>query len=84
MSKEVTVYTMEYCPFCVRAKDLLKRRAVPFREILVPMDDDAQWDALEKRSGMKSMPMIFNGETLVGGYNELAALDRVDQLASLK
>lgn len=87
MSKEtapITVYTMEYCPYCVRAKELLKRRGIPFKEILVPMDDEAQWDELEKKSGLKTMPQIFHGETLVGGYSELAALDGTDQLASLK
>lgn len=83
MAKPITVYTMEFCPFCTRAKDLLKRRGIPFKEILVPMDDEAQWDELEKKTGMKTMPQIFNGEDLVGGYNELAALDKVDQLASL-
>lgn len=84
MGKDVTVYTMEFCPYCVRAKELLKRRGISFREVLVSMDDDEQWRALEKRSGMKTMPQIFHGEELVGGYTDLAALDQKDQLSSLK
>lgn len=84
MSAKVTIYTMESCPYCLRAKDLMKRRGVEFREVLVPMDDEAQWDELEKRSGMKTMPQIFAGERLVGGFQELAALDQKDQLSSLK
>lgn len=80
----VTVYTMEYCPYCERAKALLKRRGIAFKETLVPNDDDAQWDALFKKSGMRTMPQIFNGESLVGGYQQLAELDEQDQLASLK
>ena len=85
MSKPmVEVFTMQSCPYCVRAKELLKTRGVPFREILVPMDDDAQWDALEKRSGLKTMPQIFQGNQLIGGYNDLAKLDSQDELKSLK
>lgn len=82
--KKVTVYTMESCPYCLRAKDLLKRRGIPFEEILVPMDDDAQWDALFKRSGMQTMPQIFAGDHLIGGYTDLAELDSKDSLVSLK
>jgi glutaredoxin 3 len=81
---KVTVYTMESCPYCLRAKDLLKQRGIAFQEKLLPMDDDGAWEELEKKSGMKTMPQIFSGETLVGGYRELADLDQKDQLASLK
>jgi glutaredoxin len=48
------------------------------------MDDEAQWEALEKRSGMKTMPQIFVGDRLIGGYTDLADLDGKDQLSSLK
>ena len=84
MGVKVTIYTMEFCPFCLRAKDLLKRRGVDFKEVLVPMDDDSQWEELEKRSGMKTMPQIFAGDRLIGGYVDLEALDQTDQLLSLK
>jgi glutaredoxin 3 len=84
MSAKVTVYTMEYCPFCVRAKDLLKRRGIDFKEVMVPMEDEAQWDELEKKSGMKTMPQIFHGDRLIGGFQDLSSLDQKDQLASLK
>jgi glutaredoxin 3 len=81
---KVTVYTMDYCPYCERAKSLLKQRGVAYDEVRVPMDDDAQWDALEKKTGMKTMPQILHGERLIGGYNDLAAIDAKDQLASLR
>jgi len=83
MSK-VTVYTMDHCPYCERAKALLKQRGVEYAEIRVSMDDDSQWEALEKKTGMKTMPQIMNGEILIGGFNDLAAIDQKDQLASLK
>lgn len=81
---QVTVYTMENCPYCTRAKQLLKQRKIPFQEVLVPLDDDAQWDELYKRSGMKTMPQIFHGERLIGGYTDLADLDQKDQLKSIE
>ena len=81
---QVKVYTMKNCPYCERAKSLLKQRGVPFVEELVPYEDEAKWDELEKRTGMKTMPQIFQGERVIGGYSDLAALDGQDQLASLK
>ncbi|MBK9294078.1 MAG: glutaredoxin 3 [Oligoflexia bacterium] len=75
---------MQNCPYCKRAKALLESRGVAFTETLVDDDDDATWKALELRSGMKTMPQIFHGDKLIGGYNQLAALDGKDKLASLK
>lgn len=81
---KVTVYTMDYCPYCERAKALLKQRDVAYEEIRVAMDDDAAWAALEKKTGMKTMPQILQGEKLIGGFNDLNAIDQKDRLASLK
>ena len=81
---KVTIYTMDHCPYCERAKKLMTERAVPYEEKRVPMDDDAQWDALEKKSGLKTMPQIFYGDRLIGGFNDLAALDGTTKLAELK
>jgi len=81
---DVIVYTMKTCPYCERAKALLKQRGVPYKEILVPMEDDATWEMLEKKTGMKTMPQILNGETLIGGFSDLAALDQKDLLKSLQ
>jgi glutaredoxin 3 len=80
----VTVYTMDHCPYCERAKRLLKDRGVAFEEVRVPEEDDAQWDALFKKSGMRTMPQIFAGSRLVGGYMQLAEQDAQDKLVSLK
>lgn len=81
---KVTIYTMDHCPFCERAKGLMKQRGVTYQEVNLPMDEDAKWEALEKKTGMKTMPQILIGEKVLGGYSELAALDGKDQLASLK
>lgn len=82
-TEQVVVYTMKNCPYCVRAKQLLTQRGVPYTEVLVPEEDDAKWEELYQRSGMRTMPQIFNGTQLIGGYTDLAALDQKDQLKSL-
>jgi glutaredoxin 3 len=81
---KVVVYTMDYCPYCERAKSLLQRKGISFEEIRLSEEDEASWDALEKRSGMKTMPQIFADDRLIGGYTDLAALDARDGLQSLR
>jgi glutaredoxin 3 len=81
---KVTVYTTTYCPYCVRAKGLLKQRGIEFEEVQLSEDDDKAWDDLYQRSKMQTVPQIFVEGKIIGGYTELAALDQKDQLASLK
>ncbi len=78
--KKVTVYTSQSCPYCVRAKDLLQRRGIPFEEILVGWDDEEAWKKMYERSGMKTVPQIFVGDKCLGGYTDIAALDQAGNL----
>ncbi len=80
----VFVYTTTYCPYCVRAKELLVRRGIAYKEVQITDEDDEAWDALFKRSGMKTVPQIFVDGTVLGGFTELAAQDQKDQLSGLK
>ena len=80
----VTLYTTQQCPYCVAAKNLLKKRGIPYNEILVSEDDDALWEDLYRRSGMRTVPQIFVENRLIGGFRELDQLDKQDELASLK
>lgn len=79
---KVVVYTTEYCPYCVRAKALLQRKGVPFEEIDVG-NDDAQREYMIRASGRRTVPQIFIDGNPVGGYDELAALDRQGDLDKL-
>lgn len=81
---KVTVYTTTYCPYCVRAKELLKRRGVAYEEIQLSEEDDQAWDDLAKRSKMQTVPQIFVDEKILGGFTELAAQDQKDELKSLR
>lgn len=81
--KPITVYTMDHCPYCVRAKQLLTSRGYPFTEHKVDANDVAKWQQLEAITGMKTMPQVFIGDKCVGGYTDLAALDANGKLKSL-
>jgi len=74
--RRVTMYTTPICPYCVRAKMLLKKKGADVDEIDVFMDGDAREEMEEKSGGRRSVPQIFVGDTHVGGCDELYALDR--------
>ena len=83
-SPQVIIYTADPCPYCFRAKALLKQRGITFEEVLISWNDNEQWDALYERSGgMRTVPQIYVDGKILGGYVDLAALDREDQLKSI-
>jgi glutaredoxin 3 len=79
---EVKVYTTAYCPYCVRAKELLKRKEVPFEEIDVGSDDHLR-EQVVQMSGRRTVPQIFIDGKSIGGFEELKALDDQGDLDSL-
>ena len=76
---DVQVYTWSNCPYCVRAKDLLKRKGVAFEEVNLD-GKDAELEALRARTGWKTVPQIFIGGKMVGGFTDLADLDAKGEL----
>lgn len=79
----VRMYTTQVCPYCQRAKALLKQRGVAaIEEIRVDLDP-AQRDAMIALTGRRTVPQIFIGETHVGGCDDLIALDQRGGLAPL-
>ncbi|MEM7646156.1 MAG: glutaredoxin 3 [Pseudomonadota bacterium] len=72
---KVVVYSKTYCPFCVRAKNLLNEKGAQFEEIMVDSDPELFAD-LKKKSGMMTVPQIFIDDKLIGGFTELAELDQ--------
>jgi glutaredoxin 3 len=76
MTAKVTMYTTQVCPYCVRAKQLLKARGVAeIDEIRIDLDP-AQREAMMSRTGRRTVPQIYVGDTHVGGCDELVALDQ--------
>lgn len=82
--KKITVYSMQNCPYCVKAKNLLTQRGLKYDVVMIDEWPDAEWDALVKKSGMKTVPQIYVDEKLIGGYTQLAEVDAKDQLESLR
>jgi glutaredoxin 3 len=78
----ITIYTTPICPYCVRAKSLLKKKGAEFEEIDVFMDMDARLE-MESKSGRQTVPQIFIGDTHVGGCDDLCALDSAGKLDPL-
>ena len=80
---KVTIYTTPICPYCMRAKHLLKKKGAAVEEIDVLMDGDARSEMEQKSGGRRTVPQIFVGETHVGGCDDLYALEddgALDQL----
>ena len=79
----VRMYTTQVCPYCVRAKALLKQRGVEqIEEIRVDLDP-AQRDYMMQITGRRTVPQIFIGDTHVGGFDDLIALDQAGGLTPL-
>ncbi|XHS80246.1 glutaredoxin 3 [Burkholderiaceae bacterium UC74_6] len=79
----VKMYTTQVCPFCIRAKMLLKNRGVQaIEEVRVDLDP-TQRDAMIELTGRRTVPQIFIGDTHVGGCDELMALDHRGELLPL-
>ncbi len=81
MNKKVVIYTTDYCPHCRRAKDLLARKNIPFQEIDVT-NDQAKRDAIEEKTGWMTVPVIFIGDELIGGADDLYGLEASGKLDS--
>jgi glutaredoxin 3 len=75
----VRVYSTVVCPYCVRAKLLLKERGIAFEEIDVSGDHEKRrW--LVETTGRRTVPQIFIGEEAIAGFDELRELDRSGEL----
>jgi glutaredoxin 3 len=72
---KVLIYTKNYCPYCDRAKALFNNKNVSYDEINVEDKPDT-YSELKKKTGMMTVPQIFINDELIGGYTELAALDK--------
>jgi len=77
---KVELYTTTYCPFCTRAKALLKKKGVAFEEIDVTDSPELRERMIELSGGRRTVPEIFINGRIVGGFDELKALDDAGKL----
>jgi glutaredoxin 3 len=80
---KVELYTTTYCPFCTRAKNLLKNKGVAFDEIDVTEDEELRAKMIEMSGGRRTVPEIFINGKIIGGFDELKALDDQGKLDTL-
>jgi len=80
--KKVQIYTTGWCPYCHAAKSLLDDKGVPYEEVDAD-DPDTRMAMVQRAHGRRTVPQIFVGETHVGGYDDMAALERRGKLDAL-
>ena len=85
MPAKVIMYSTRFCPYCTRARRLLKRKGVEYQEIIVGGNSDL-WKEMEQLSGRNTVPQIFINDKSMGGYDDISGLNRrgiLDQLLEL-
>ena len=83
MTAKVVMYTTAVCPYCIRAKQLLKARGVvQIDKLRVDLDPELR-DAMMEKTQRRTVPQIFIGDTHVGGCDDLYALDAAGALLPL-
>jgi glutaredoxin 3 len=80
---KIVMYTTQICPYCMRAKALLRSKGVDFEEIDVGRDTRLREEAMRLSGGRRTVPQIFIDDRSIGGYDELWALDQVGELDRL-
>ena len=80
---EVIIYSTKFCPYCISAKKLLKRKGVQYREIDVTFDPDRRREMKRKAGGRHTVPQIFINGRHVGGCDDLYALEEAGALDPL-
>ena len=83
LMSHVTIYTKPYCPYCVRALDLLERKGVAFTEIEAAYDPAKRAEMIQRANGRATFPQIFVGDRHIGGCDEMMALEREGKLDPL-
>ena len=80
---KITMYSTAVCPYCIRAEALLTSKGVAIDEKIRIDLDPAQRNVMMQKTGRRTVPQIYIGDTHVGGFDDLAALDRAGRLDSL-
>tara|TARA_Y100001968_G_C19443730_1_gene764075 strand:- start:2060 stop:2314 length:255 start_codon:yes stop_codon:yes gene_type:complete len=79
----VEIYTWRFCPFCIRAKALLKQKGIDFIEYSIDGDENARSRMTERANGRRTVPQIFIDDKGIGGCDELYELEQLQQLDQL-
>ena len=80
--RTVTIYSSDICTLCNSVENLLEVREIPYEKIMIN-EDSEEHEQLTERTGMKTLPQVFIGNLLLGGYQETLAADQSGMLADL-
>jgi glutaredoxin 3 len=78
--KKITIYTTPYCPFCIRAKQLLKSKNIDFKEIDLSEEPDKFDEMSKKSNGARTVPQIFANDKHIGDCDYIHELDNKGEL----
>ena len=81
--KQVEIYTSPTCGYCHAAKRLLSAKSVSFTEFDVTRDPAKRAEMMQRANGRRTVPQIFIGQTHIGGFDDMNALDRAGKLDPL-
>lgn len=82
VAANIIVYTTDYCPYCVQAKQLLKRKSAPYTEVNVEQRPELR-TFLVQASGQRTVPQVFINGKSIGGFSDMAALEKKGELDRL-
>ena len=77
--KEIKVYSTKICPYCVKVKNFLTEKNIPFQDIDLS-DSPDELVALKEKTGLRTVPQVFFGEEFIGGCDDVLALDASGEL----
>ncbi|HLD84766.1 MAG TPA: glutaredoxin 3 [Coxiellaceae bacterium] len=80
---KIEIYSKKNCPFCDHAKSLFDKKGVKYTEIRVDQDSARLEEMLTRAAGRRTVPEIFIDNRLIGGFDDLAALDKAGKLDNL-
>jgi glutaredoxin 3 len=81
---DVTIYTTPICPYCVRVKQLLKRKGITeFKEVDVSQSEQVRDEMMKKSGGKRTVPQVFINDIHIGGSDDLHALETAGKLDAL-
>lgn len=79
---KVQIYTSSYCPYCIRAKQLLDSKGVEYDEVNLDKNPEKKLETMQMLN-WRTVPIILIGDELIGGYDQLASLERSKKLDEL-
>ncbi len=77
---DILLYSKDYCPYCVAAKNLLTQKGVGYDEIDLSVNPELRDEMIKKAGGRTTVPQIFIGSQHIGGFDDLKALDTAKKL----